>query len=424
MNMEEKTKSKMCATTDTITCWNDIDFRKAEKSVKKLQRRIAEAYRNQRYDVVITLQHKMIHSFYAKALAVRQVSCINRGKKTPGVDNVIWNTPELRFEAIDSLNRRGYKSKPLKRIYIPKNDGGKRPLSIPTMRDRAMQTLYKYALEPIGEVTADSSSYAYRPRRNARNAIAQCCEILSKNNSIEWILKIDIKSCFDNISHEWLLNHIFADKVMLRKIIKTPYMKDLISYPTINGIPQGGALSSVLCNMTLDGLENLLSEHFGCDVHTVRYADDILVLGNFTLFSQHCITSLVNEFLSERNLSISESKTGIFHVEQGFDFLGWRIYREQNKIISVPMRERIGRLLARIESILLNNTHLTQKEQIAKVETVVRSWCDYYLGLAPVQSLYGVEFEIITLLHRMRFLPCAGNIQQLFIKILQDYERW
>lgn len=424
MNMEEKAKSKMCATTDTVTCWDEIDFCKAEKSVKKLQRRIAEAYRDKRYDVVITLQHKLIHSFYAKALAVRRVSTINKGKHTPGVDNVIWNTPELKFEAIASLNRRGYKPKQLKRIYIPKNNGGKRPLSIPTMRDRAMQTLYKFALEPIAEVTADSSSYAYRPRRNARKAVAQCCEILSKDKSIEWIMKIDIKACFDNISHEWLLNHIFADKVMLRKIIKTPYMKDFISYPTINGVPQGGALSSVLCNMTLDGLENLLSEQCGTDVHTIRYADDILVLGNFYSFSQHCITSLVKEFLSERNLSISETKTGIFHVEQGFDFLSWRIYREQNKIISVPTRDSIGRLLARIESILLNELYLTQKERITKVESVVRGWCNYYLGLAPVQSLYGVEFEIISLLNRMRFLPCAGTIKQLLESILQDYERW
>ena len=272
LNMKEKTKSKMCTTTDIITCWEEIDFRKAEKSVKKLQRRIAEAYKNQRYDIVTNLQHKLIHSFSAKALAIKRVTS-NRGKKTPGIDNVIWDTPEVKFEAIASLNRRGYKAKSLRRVYIPKRNVGQRPLSIPAMQDRAMQTLYKFAIEPIAEVTADNCSYAYRHNRNCGNAIAHCCEILSKESSIEWILKLDIKSCFDTISHEWMLNHIFTDKIMLGKFIKTPYVQDKITYPTVNGVPQGGALSSVLCNMTLDGLESLLFEQFGNDVHMIRYAD-------------------------------------------------------------------------------------------------------------------------------------------------------
>ena len=421
--MKEKTKSKMCATTDTITCWNDINFIKAEKSVKKLQRRIAEAYQNQRYDVVITLQHKLLHSFYAKALAVKRVSSINKGKYTPGIDNVLWDTPELKFEAIASLNRRGYKPSPLKRIYIPKKDGGERPLSIPTMRDRAMQTLYKFALEPIAEVTADSSSYAYRPKRNCRNAVAQCCEILSKDRSIEWVLKLDIKSCFDNISHEWLLNHIFADKVMLHKIITTPYMNDLILHQTTNGVPQGGPLSSVLCNMTLDGLENLLSEQFGNDVHIIRYADDILILGNLKPFLVHSVAPVIKNFLAERNLALSEHKTKIFHTENGFDFLSWNIYREQDKIISVPTRVSINRLLAQIEHILLEDTSLPTKDRITKVCSVVRGWFNYYIGLADEQSLYGVEFEVLSLLHNIGVDQCAGMIKQIFIKTFRIYER-
>lgn len=423
INMEEKTKSKMCATTDTVTCWEEIDFKKAEQSVKKLQRRIAEAYREKRYDVVMNLQHKLIHSFYAKALAVKRVSSINKGKYTPGIDNEIWNTSQLKFEAIASLNRRGYKMKPLKRIYIPKRNGGVRPLSIPTMQDRAMQTLYKFALEPIAEVTADSSSYAYRPKRSCKNAIAQCCELLSKNKSIEWIMKLDIKSCFDNISHEWLLNHIFTDKVMLHKIITTPYMKDLTLQQTTNGVPQGGPLSSVLCNMTLDGLEELLSKQFGNDVHMIRYADDILILGNLKPFLVHSVAPVIEEFLTERNLALSDQKTKIFHTDNCFNFLGWNIYREQDKIISIPTRASIERLLARIEHILSNDMCLTQKVQIKKVSSVVRGWFNYYIGLAQEQSLYGVEFEVLSLLHNKGLDQCAGMIKQIIIKIFQAYER-
>lgn len=408
----------MCATTDTITCWEEIDFKKAEQSVKKLQRRIAEAYKNQRYDVAMNLQHKLIHSFYAKALAVKRVTS-NKGNKTPGVDNVLWNTPELKFEVITSLNRRGYKPKPLKRIYIPKRGGSMRPLSIPTMRDRAMQTLYKFALEPIAEVTADNCSYAYRHNRNCGNAIAHCCEILSKDSSIEWILKLDIKSCFDTISHEWMLNHIFTDKIMLGKFIKAPYEQDKITYPTVNGVPQGGALSSVLCNITLDGLESLLSEQFGNDVHMIRYADDILILGNRKPFLVHKVTPLIKNFLAERNLALSEQKTKIFHVENGFNFLGWYIYREKGKIFSVPSRASIDRLLTKIINRLSSGEFVIPVEQYFQICLLIEGWMSYYIKLAEKQSLYDVKSEVLTLLCNMGLDQCADMINLLFKKIFK-----
>lgn len=409
---------KMYATTDTITCWNQIDFKKAEKNVKKLQRRIAVAYENHRYDVAITLQHRLIHSFYAKALAVKRVTS-NRGKDTAGTDGVIWNTPELKFEAIASLKRRGYNPKPLRRVYIPKSNGKMRPLSIPTMQDRAMQTLYKFALEPIAEITADSCSYAYRPNRSAKDAIAQCCDILIKYPLAEWILKIDIKACFDNISHEWILNHIFMDKVVLRKFIKTPYMHDLAVYPTFEGIPQGSAISSIICNMTLDGLESLLFEEYGRDVHMIRYADDILVLGTHKQLLVHRVIPFIKNFLAKRNLELSEQKTQITHIDRGFNFLGWRIYREQKTIISVPTRENIDILLAKIRTVLTCEQYITPQEQFKHVRPIVSGWIFYYIGLAQDQSLYGVEFEILSLLYSLGGNQCAELIRQLFAKYLQ-----
>lgn len=422
MNIKENNKSKMCATTDTITCWNQIDFKKAEKSVKKLQRRIAVAYKNQRYDVVTYLQHCLIHSFHAKALAVKIVTS-NRGKNTPGLDGVIWDTQESKFEAIASLRRRGYKPKPLRRIYIPKPNGKRRPLSIPTMKDRAMQTLYKFALEPIAEVTADNCSYAYRPKRNCRNAIAHCCEILSKHPSIEWVLKIDIKSCFDTISHEWIQNHIFMDKEILRKLVKAPYMQDAILHTTSEGIPQGGAISSIICNMTLDGLESMLAEQFGNDVHMIRYADDILVFGIHQNFLVHSVTPYIKRFLAERNLALSEQKTEIFRVNNGFNFLGWKIYREQNKIISAPAEASINRLLTKISNKLSCGGCTTPQEQYKYIRPTVNGWINYYVGLAQEQSLYGVEFEVLSLLYNMGYYQCADMIKKLFIKLLQIYER-
>lgn len=293
---------KMCATTDTITSWNEIDFKKAKKSVKKLQKRIAVAYRNHRYDVVMYLQNRLIHSYYAKALAVKYVTS-TKGKNTPGIDNVLWNTDELKFEAISSLNRRGYVPKSLKRIYIPKSNGKKRPLSIPTMKDRAIQTLFRFALEPIAEITADVNSYAYRKNRGAKNAILECVHIMERNPDLKWAIKMDVKSCFDNINHEWLLEHIFMDKVILKKMIKSPYVDKYMRYDSVKGIPQGGSLSSILCNMTLDGIEGILQDKYGSNLHFVRYADDMLVFVSYCPFLVQEVPLVIQDFLSQRGLS-------------------------------------------------------------------------------------------------------------------------
>lgn len=413
---------KVCATTETITCWEDIDFIKAEKVLKKLQRRIAVAYRNQRHDVVVTLQHQLIHSFSAKALAVQRVSS-NRGKNTPGVDGVIWNTSELKFEAIHSLKRRGYQPKPLKRVFIPKGNGKLRPLSIPTMKDRAMQTLYKFALEPIAEESGDQSSYAYRQNRCARDAIAECCNILSKRPDFEWVLKIDIKSCFDSISHEWMMEHILMDKVILRKFIKTPYVRDLILYPTLSGVPQGGPLSSVLCNMTLDGLESLLYDTFGADVHMIRYADDMIIFVRHSTFPIPDVTAFIRDFLAERELELSETKTQTTHIQDGFAFLGWKIHKANQQIIATPTKTNIITLLTKIKTELSNELSVNPIKQTEKVLSIIRGWFGYYVGLADQYKLYGVEFEVMSLLDSLEDNRVVEPIKKLLDKTFQIYER-
>ena len=166
-----------------------------------------------------SLQWVLTHSFYAKALAVKRVTS-NSGSDTAGIDKVKWSTPNARFKAIGELKRRGYKPQPLKRVNIKKSNGKLRPLGIPTMKDRAMQALYLLALEPVSETTADSNSYGFRKERSTGDAREQCFCVLAKKTSPEWIMEGDIKGCFDHISHEWLLNNIPMDKVMLRKWLK------------------------------------------------------------------------------------------------------------------------------------------------------------------------------------------------------------
>ena len=156
------------------------------------------------------LQRLLTCSFSGRALAVKRVT-ENQGKRTPGVDGAIWKTPGSKHNAIGSLRRRGYRPQPLRRVHIPKANGKKRPLGIPTMHDRAMQALFLQALAPVAETTADGNSYGFRPARSTADAIGQCFLALSKKDSAPWVLEGDIRGCFDHISHEWMLRHIPMD---------------------------------------------------------------------------------------------------------------------------------------------------------------------------------------------------------------------
>jgi hypothetical protein len=184
------------APTDDATKWQSIDWKNAKRQVRRLQVRIAKAVQENRWNKVKILQYKLTHSFYAKAMAVKRVTS-NKGKKTPGVDGVLWQGARAKWQAIFSLQTRGYHPQPLRRIYIEKKNGKKRPLSIPTMSDRAMQALYELALAPVAETTADGNSYGFREGRSCTDAVQAAFTDLSQPNSAPWILEADIKGCLD-----------------------------------------------------------------------------------------------------------------------------------------------------------------------------------------------------------------------------------
>src|SRR5437764_9103171 len=191
------------ATTDMPLAWHQINWRRAERNVRRLQTRIAQATQAGKWGKVKALQRLLTHSLSGKALAVRRVT-ENTGKRTPGVDGQTWKTPEQKAAAIQLLAGRGYRPKPLRRVYIPKSNGAQRPLSIPTMKDRAMQALYLLALQPVAETLADPHSYGFRPERCTADALVYCHILFSQKRGAEWVLEGDIKSCFDKISHDWL----------------------------------------------------------------------------------------------------------------------------------------------------------------------------------------------------------------------------
>lgn len=378
---------QLCATPHKVTSWQEIDFKAAEYYVKKLQMRIAKAVKENKWGKVKALQWTLTHSFYAKALAVKRVT-ENRGKRTSGTDHELWESLESKFKAIGKLERRGYQAQPLRRIYIPKKNGTLRPLSIPTMTDRAMQTLYRFALEPIAETTADTHSYGFRPKRCVQDAIERCFQNLSRKKSPEWILEGDIKGCFDHISHEWIMEHIPMGKDILRQFLKSGYVDTGKLFPTEGGTPQGGTISTTICNMVLDGMETLLKEHFKLHwvngklirpvVNFTRYADDFIVTGRTPELLENEVKPLIRIFLAERGLALSEEKTVITHINDGFDFLGCNIRKYDGKLLTKPSKASVKAFLGKIRGIIRQNRTAKQQDLIARLNPVIRGWVNFH----------------------------------------------
>src|SRR5258706_11520752 len=210
------------ASSDPVSAWKAIDWPTVRREVRRLQLRIAKAIRAGKHGRAKALSWLLTHSRSAKLLAVKRVTG-NKGAKTPGVDNKLWRTDRQKYAAVQNLKRRGYRPKPLRRIYIPKKNGKLRPLSIPTMHDRAMQALYALALAPVAETLADSNSYGFREGRSCADALQHAFLVLATKRSPQWVLEGDIKACFDEISHQWLLQHVFMDRQILRKWLQAGY---------------------------------------------------------------------------------------------------------------------------------------------------------------------------------------------------------
>src|SRR5882672_1196638 len=220
------------------------------------------------------------------------------------------------------------------------------------MQDRAMQALYLQALDPIAETLADPNSYGFRKERSCADAMEQCATVLSNGTRPQWILEGDIKSCFDKISHPWLLSHIPMEKTILNTWLKAGYMDKSVLYETADGTPQGGIVSPVLANMALDGLEKILRRKYpqtggratkgkNKQVNLVRYADDFIITGKSKEVLEKEVKPLVVEFLHERGLELSEEKTRITHIEDGFDFLGQNVRKDNGQFLSRPSKKNV-----------------------------------------------------------------------------------
>jgi len=381
--------------------WHAINWHKVYQNVRRLQARIVKATQAGRWGKVKALQHLLTHSFSGKAVAVRRVT-ENQGKRTPGVDHQTWTTPEKKAHAIHELRRHGYKPLPLKRVYIPKSNGRLRPLSIPAMKDRAMQALHLLSLDPIAETTADPNSYGFRKERSTADAVAQCYMVLRLKESASWILEGDIKSCFDRISHAWLETNIPMDKVILQKWLRAGFIDKQILHSTEAGTPQGGPISPTLMNMTLNGLEKLLREKYPSNtrlsrrvkVNIVKYADDLIITGSSKELLQEEVKPLVEKFLQERGLEFSPEKTQITHIEKGFDFLGQNVRKYNGKLLIKPSTKSVKALLDKVRTVIKTHKQATAGRLIVQLNPIINGWANYHRHVVSKRVFSRVDCAI------------------------------
>jgi RNA-directed DNA polymerase len=386
--------------------WYAIDWPTIQRNVRRLQVRIVQATKESRWSKVKSLQRLLTHSYSGKVLAVRRVT-ENNGKKTPGVDQKIWKTPEDKTQAVHALKSRGYQSQPLRRVYIPKSDGQRRPLGIPCMIDRAHQALHLLALDPVLETNADRNSYGCRQKRSCADAIEQCFNTLSHAPNTQWILEADIKSCFDQISHDWLLAHVPMDRAILQKWLKSGYMEKHVLHETQDGTPQGGIVSPALANCALDGLEQLLKENYPAgrrvkslggltsSVNFIRYADDFVITSKSKDLLEGEVQPLVEQFLQQRGLKLSPTKTVITHVEKGFDFLGQNVRRyPDGKLRIKPSKKNVKTFLEGIRATIKAGLGMSAADLIDQLNPKIRGWANYHRHVVSKSTFAHVDHSI------------------------------
>ncbi|TFG23160.1 MAG: group II intron reverse transcriptase/maturase [Promethearchaeota archaeon] len=390
--------------------WDSIQWDKPKRHVRRLQER--------------NLQKLLVGSHFARLLAVKRVTQENRGKYTPGIDGQIYPTSRARAELVEDVRQTNifnYKCKPLRRVYIPKRSGDKRPLGIPTIKDRVMQMLVKMVLEPEWEAKFEPHSYGFRPGRRCMDAIWQIwatIKIQGTQKRSAWILDADISGCFDNIDHEALLKKVPVFRETIRKWLKTGIIELGKYYRTKSGTPQGGIISPLLANIALDGMERLFgaenskgnytcpSNRYGENkgLSLIRYADDFVVIAPSREKIVRYVLPKLRAFLKERGMELNEVKTKIVHRDEGFNFLGFHIRqyhgRAKRVCLAKPSKKSIKRHLEHIKTVISNNKQIKADELVSELNPVIRGWANYYRFSTAKETFNYIDYRIWNMLWR------------------------
>lgn len=380
----------------------EVNWKQANETVKRLQRQMIAAYREGDGGKVNDIQQKIVRSFAARALAVRKVTT-NAGCKTSGVDGIIWDELSARVKAIEELrviseNLNSYKPGSVKRVWVPEVNGDKRPLGIPNMKDRAIQALIALAIDPLVEESSDRNSFGFRKSRSAEDAICRIRYLLDKTWSPRWILVAGIENCFDHITHEAILSRTpLYSKQPIEEWLKAGIFEFGTIIESESGTPQGGVISPILCNIALNGLEKAIPDK--PKVNVVRYADDFIVTAPTKKFLEKEAIPAIKEFLKQRGLNLSPTKTRIVNIEEDWvKFLGWEMKRTMTNVrlnnistqdtvlVIRPSKFAENRIKNQIRAITVENKSI--KELICEINSVVREWTNYFRGSYHSQIVF------------------------------------
>lgn len=424
-------KSKTGQVTETVE-WNKVDWKPIQLAVFKLQKRIYQASLSGNIKQVRRLQKTLLNSWSSKMLATRKVTQDNQGKNTPGVDGVKSLEPKQRIQLAKELNLKDI-PQPARRIYIPKSGKDeKRPLSIPTIRDRAAQALVKLALEPEWEARFEPNSYGFRPGRAAHDAIEAIFKAIWQKN--KYVLDADISKCFDRIDHDYLLNKLNTFPT-LNRLIKAWLAAGWVFQGkwTLGqeGTPQGGVISPLLANVALHGMENRIKEYAeqmpGAKkvnkkaLTFIRYADDFVILHDDLKVIHEC-TGIIKDWLAEAGLELSIAKTSVKHTllplegkEPGFDFLGFNIVQREvshhragesngrrllHKTVITPSKAKVKAHYKRLAEVIDNHNATTQDALITKLNPIIKGWTNYYRTVCSKDTFSSLDHLLFQKLER------------------------